>query len=756
MLPIALIVVWLGAATAGGPLFGRISEVSELDLAAFLPDSAESTKVQDKISDFIDTSSVPALVVHESDGSKLSDETIVDIKQATKELDGVDGVIGDKLGEPFVSEDGKATLVAVPIDSDAEVSSVVEEIRAQLDEGDVDSISNYVTGPAGFSADLNEAFSGIDGLLLVVALAVVFVILIVVYRSPVLPVIVLMTSVLALAASILIVFTLAKADIVTINGQVQGILFILVIGAATDYSLLYVSRYREELYYQKSKTTATLRAIRGSVEPVLASGGTVIAGLLCLLLSDLASNQALGPVGSIGILLAMASALTFLPSVLALVGRTAFWPYAPRADKTAQTKHHKQIKTGVWSAVGEFVSKYPRRIWITTIVLLAVASLGIFGLKADGVAQSDLISGYSEAREGQEVLAEHFSDGFGTPLYIAISKDKQQEAVESLDNAERIGSVSVTADIDQGSIPVGKSEVAIRDQIRTQIKVRRDGQIKLLEQQHLQVEQQSGSMAAAQMYERATASIPSVESLVDEAYPYGNIQPVVIDDQVLLQATLKVAPDSDEALEVIEQTRQSMRVIDSEALVGGTTAIQLDTNVASIRDRSIIIPAVLVAITLILMVLLRSVAAPLLLLGTTVLSFGTALGVSAVVFNNILGHSGADPSVVLYAFVFLVALGIDYNIFLMTRVREESLKIGTHRGVIKGLVVTGGVITSAGVVLAATFSALAVIPILFLLQIAFIVAFGVLLDTIVVRSLLVPALIRDIGHKVWWPARIKK
>ena len=270
--------------------------------------------------------------------------------------------------------------------------------------------------------------------------------------------------------------------------------------------------------------------------------------------------------------------------------------------------------------------------------------------------------------------------------------------------------------------------------------------------------QMSGApeMAIEQAYQAASASVPSAESIAKDAYPFKNATPKVADGKVLLQVTLKDAPDSIEAREDVVALREGVKTVDSNALVGRTSAIQYDTNQASLRDLYVVIPLILVAITVILMLLLRSLVAPIVLLLTTVLSFGATLGISALLFNNIWHFPGADPSVVIFGFVFLVALGIDYNIFLMTRVREETLRIGVSAGTIKGLVVTGGVITSAGIVLAATFAALGVIPIMFLAQIAFIVAFGVLLDTIIVRSLLVPAITLQLGRHMWWPLKVKK
>ena len=730
--PLILIIVWVAVAGVGGPYFGRIEEVSEVDLTAFLPESAEATKVADKLGEFSDDDSLAAVMVFESDDvlTESQLDTLATVVADTADVEGVAGAVST----PITSDDKKSVFAVANVEAEGELEKTVTDIRARLDDARLSGVNHFVTGPAGFAADLNVAFAGIDGILLLTALAVVFVILLFVYRSVLLPFVVLLTSIFALSASILIVFTLAKMDIIQLNGQVQGILFILVIGAATDYSLLYVSRYREALYSKRLAWQATLDAYKGSFEPIIASGGTVIVGLLCLLLSDLASNKALGPVGSIGIVMAMASALTFLPATLLLLGRGAFWPVVPRSSLQARQAHKMKLERGFWHKVGERVRRSPRPIWIGTALVLLIAAAMAPQIKADGVAQSDLISGYSEAREGQEALGRHFPDGSGSPAQILVDRDLIEETVEVIDGTEGIDAVSVTATgAESGFAPVGESKREIEAEIRTQIE-----------------SQRAGLQAAA------LARMPTIEQLVVQAYPFKDAQPMVREGKVLLQATLADDPDSDEAKATIERLRVRLEESDLLARVGGTTAAQLDSNTASLHDRAIIIPTVLVAITLILMLLLRSIAAPILLLATTVLSFAASIGVAALLFNNVLGFPGADPSVLLYGFVFLVALGIDYNIFLMTRVREESLKHGTAKGVIKGLVVTGGVITSAGIVLAATFAALSVIPILFLFQLAFIVAFGVLLDTFVVRSLLVPALIKDIGAKVWWPSRIKE
>lgn len=727
IIPLVLVATWLGVSAVGGPYFGRIEEVSEVDLTAFLPKSAEATQVSKKLGEFVSNDTLAAVVVYEAEsGDKLSSAQSAEIEKVRETIASANGVESE-LSPTLVSDDGKAAFIVAQASTEVGLKEVVGEIRATISEDTIEGTKGFVTGPAGFAADLNVAFAGIDGILLLTALSVVLVILIVVYRSVLLPIIVLMTSIFALSAGILLVFMLAKAGLVELNGQVQGILFILVIGAATDYSLLYVSRYREALYSNALRWNATKEAFKGALEPILASGGTVIVGLLCLLLSDLASNKALGPVGAIGIAMAMLSALTFLPAVLLLTGRKAFWPVVPRATPEARRIHETKSQRSVWHKVGEIVRLHPRPIWIVTVIALGCAALFAPQLKADGVPQDQLIVGYSEAREGQKVLGRHFPDGSGSPAQVIVKETEMSAAVAAADKVKGVESVSVVATgTDSKMLPVGEYALEIQTAIRQQIEA------------------------------RASGSPVPIETLVAQANPFKDAKPVVRNGEVLLQLTLTADPNSNEAKDIIRQVRQDVQSKSPSAIVGGVTAAQLDTTTASIRDRAIIIPVVLVAITIILAVLLRAIIAPILLLLTTVLSFASSIGVSALLFNHVWGFPGADPSVLLYGFVFLVALGIDYNIFLMTRVREESLKVGTSAGVIKGLVVTGGVITSAGVVLAATFAALAVIPILFLLQLAFIVAFGVLLDTLIVRSLLVPALIKDIGPFVWWPSGLKK
>ncbi|WP_292830981.1 MMPL family transporter [Microbacterium sp.] len=706
-IPVLLVLIWLVGGAIGGPTFGRVDEVATNEQSSFLPASAEATQVQERLADFTGGDTVPAVVVITGDG-ELSAEQQTQIGQAVMTLGDISGV--GELSPPIVSDDGAAAQVFVPIESTGDVGETVEEMRASLAADLPAGLDAWVTGPAGFTADLVAGFLGIDGLLLGVALGAVFVILVLVYRSPLLPVLVLLASTFALCVALLTVFWLAKADIVVLNGQVQGILFILVIGAATDYALLYVARFREAIGSGLHRWDATVRAWKGAFEPIVASGGTVIAGLLCLLLSDLASNRALGPIASIGIAFSVLSALTFLPALLALVGRGAFWPLIPKTGATDLPDDLTRPVAGFWPRQARFVARHARPVWIICTVVLLTASVGLLQLKADGVPARDLVLGASDAREGQDVLAEHFPAGSGSPAYVIVPERALADAVGVLEADAGIDAVSVVS----ADSPTGQVSVVV---------------------------------------ERGDP-VFTVQGPPGTAAP----SPTVSNGDVLVVGTLADQADSLAAEETVRSLRAELAaaVGDGAALVGGATAVGVDTNDTSIRDRMVIIPTILVVILLILMLLLRAVLAPVLLVLSVIVSFGAALGVSALAFTHVFGFPGADPAVPLYGFVFLVALGVDYNIFLMSRVREESLAHGTRPGILRGLVATGGVITSAGLVLAATFAALGVIPILFLAQIAFIVAFGVLLDTFVVRSLLVPALSYDIGAAIWWPSKFSR
>ncbi|WP_395399824.1 MMPL family transporter [Arthrobacter sp. UC242_113] len=704
LVPVVLVVGWVAIAGVGGLTFGRLDEVSTNDQASFLPAGAEATEAREWQQKFQDSGEVPAVVVIESDSALTPDQlaAAAGLKTRLEDLR-----VGSTVVGPVPSRDQKAVQYIVSVAA-AEPAGAVEELRSEIRADAPDGTQTFVTGPAGLAADLTGAFAGIDGILLLVALAAVFVILLVVYRSLLLPFAVLLTSVFALCAAILLVFGMAKAGWIQLNGQSQGILSILVIGAATDYALLYVARFREALEHTANRTAAALTAWRASFAPILASGATVAIALLCLLFSDLNSNKALGPVAAAGIVCSLFAALTLLPAFAALLGRAAFWPFRPRLlpeeARAPQLATGLEGQRGLWRGIGTLVSRRPRTVWVASVLLLVVASAGVLQLKANGVPQTAVILSASNAVDGQDALARHFDAGSGSPLVIVSTQGNAGEVLEKVKAADGVGAAYLLA---EGSVPI------------------------------------TGAAGAP-----GAPGAPGV--------PGAPANPAVRDGRVLLNATLDFAADSDAAENAVAAMRASVKGVDPDALVGGVTATALDTKTTAQRDLAAIIPVVLAVILLILMVLLRSVLAPVLLVASVVLSYAAAMGVSALVFNNILGFPGADATVPLFGFVFLVALGVDYNIFLMSRVREESLKHGTRPGILRGLGVTGGVITSAGVVLAATFAALGVIPIMFLVQLAFIVAFGVLLDTVLVRSLLVPALAYDLGRRIWWPGKLSR
>ncbi len=677
LVPALLCLAWFALGGLLGPFTGKLAEVQTNDATAFLPEDAESTQVAELQRNLSGEESVPAIAVFEFD-REVSETDLASVGELAGQVAQLDGIVGEP-SPPVPSKDGRAVQLVVQVDGGdgADADEVVNAVRETLAASDADV---YVTGPAGFIADLGEAFGDIDGLLIRVALAAVMVILLVVYRSPLLPIVVLLSSVLALSGAAAVVYRLADNEVITLNGQSQGIMFILVVGAATDYALLLVARFREELRDHASRFVAMRRAVRGALPAIVASGGTVILGVLCLLASELNSNRDLGPVAAIGIAFSMLAALTFLPAVLVLLGRAAFWPFRPRLG----SPHPEQ--SGVWGKLAGLIGRRPRRVWVVTVLALGVMAAFIPRLDADGVAQRDLFRGEVESVTGQDVLAEHFPAGAGDPALVAAP-------IEQLD--------AVVA---------------------------------------------------------AVADSPGVA----EAVPFtsgppgsGDAPPAEADGRGLVLATLEDAADSRAAEQTVRRLRDTLPAeFGEDVLVGGDTAVQLDTDEASKRDRLLIIPLVLAVVFVVIAILLRALIAPAVLLLANVLSFAATLGVAALVFEFVFGFDSIDPAVPLFGFVFLVALGIDYSIFLMTRVREEAHRFGARPGILRGLSVTGGVITSAGLVLAATFSALAVVPLAFLLQIAFIVAFGVLLDTFVVRSLLVPALSYDIGSKLWWPGRL--
>ena len=702
--------LWLALVVGAGAaqLPTKFSDAEKNESTSFLPGDAESTLALDATEDLQGGEIAPMVAIFRREGGltaadrRTIEERVGDFN-AERERLAAEGEDPFRRTGPFVPgpQTGDAAIFTSPINANTGESETlldpVDKAREILsDPGD--GLEGKVTGPAGFSADAIKVFEGINGTLLLAAGGLVFVLLILIYRSPFFFLIPLGAVAFAELASRSAGYFLTEAG-VTVNGQSSSILSVLVLGAGTDYALLLVSRYREELHRHEDKHVALAEALRATGPAIVASALTVSAGLLCLSVAEVNGTAGLGPVGAMGVLVALVTMLTLLPALLALFGRRAFWPLVPygpagapppgrlarlplvsrldRFGRAWEVRHRADETHGFWRRVGDRVARRPGATGIAFGVALLVMCAGVLNFST-GLTQSDAYRDDVEAIEGQDLIAQSFPAGASAPL-----------------------------------------DVVVPDRGRAQ----------------------------------AVADALEADPAVVSAAPNPGVRPGA--EAALLSAVLEAEAYSTDAFDAVPRLRRvAKRAGGEDVLIGGASAIEKDLRDASGRDTRLIVPMVLVVVFLILVGLLRALVGPLLLTLTVVLSFFASLGVGAVVFDVVFGFPGSDPSIPLFAFVFLVALGIDYNIFLMARVREETLRHGTREGMLRGLAVTGGVITSAGIVLAGTFSVLAVLPLAFLTQIGFLIAFGVLLDTFIVRSVLVPALVVALDRKVWWPSRL--
>ncbi|WP_370152295.1 MMPL family transporter [Streptacidiphilus sp. EB129] len=666
-----VLAVWIVLLLALGPLAGKLTNAEDNQSSSWLPGSAESTQVLNLQGQFSSTQSAPAVVLYVRD----SGITAADRAKAaadTAAFAGAPHVSGHIIG-PVPAQDGKALQTIVPVDLSTggwnNLGPAVDSLRATATSGD-QGLTVHITGPGGVGADQSKAFSGIDGTLLYATLGVVILLLLLTYRSPTLWLLPLLSSGLALTAAEAVIYLLVKHAGLTVNAQSAGILVVLVIGAGTDYALLLVARYREELRRHEDRHEAMAEAMHRAGPAILASAATVALSMLCLLFAQMNSTSGLGPVCAIGVVVALAAMLTLLPALLVITGRWIFWPVKPAYGTAEPTER------GVWARVGGGISRRPRLVWIGTTLALGALALGMFSLKADGLSTAGTFTNTPDSVVGQTVLAQHFAAGTGAPV-IVIS-----------------------------------------------------------------------TAGAGDQVQQVLGTVPGIAATT---------APKVIGDHAYVTGTLSAAPDSQAAKDTVDRARAAEHAVPgADAKVGGNTAVLLDTQRASKHDDYVIIPIVLVVVLLILALLLRAVLAPVLLIATVVLSFASALGVSSLAFTHLFHFQGEDSSFPLFVFVFLVALGIDYNIFLMTRVREESATRGTRRGALAGLAATGGVITSAGLILASTFGVLGTLPVVGFAEIGFAVCLGVLLDTLVVRSILVTSLTMDIDRHLWWPSALSR
>jgi RND superfamily putative drug exporter len=664
-----VLALWVVLLAALGPLAGKLTGAQDNESASWLPGNAESTKVIELQRSFRPDETVPAVVVYE----RQSGITVADRAKAAQDARAfadVEGGTGEVAG-PAPSADGKALQTVVPIIPGEggwdTMADAAKGLRADIGTPP-DGLAVHITGQAGVGADSSKAVEGVDGSLLYAALAVVIVMLLLTYRSPVLWLLPVISAATALTAAQAVVYLLAEHADLTVNAQSAAILAVLVFGAGTDYALLLVARYREELRRHEDRHEAMAFALRRAGPAVVASAATVGVSMLVLLMAEMNSTAGLGPVAAIGVAAALAAMISLLPALLVIFGRWVFWPVRPDFGAAEPTER------GWWARVGAGIARRPRVVWGVTAVVLGVMALGLTNLNAGIRQNKDTFVDKPDSIVGGEVLAAHFPAGVGEPVVV-----------------------------------IGKASAA--DQLRSAL--------------------------------GGTQGIVAVS------------QPMERNGLVYLEGTLADVPDGSAALQTVERARTAAHAVEgADAKVGGMTAVNADYEQAARDDNRLVIPLVLIVVFVILALLLRALVAPVLLIATVVLSFAAALGVSGLVFDRIFGFAGVDLSFPLFVFVFLVALGIDYNIFLMTRVREEVHGRGPRRGAISGLAATGAVITSAGLVLAGTFAMLATLPLVFTVELGFAVAFGVLLDTIVVRAVLVTALNLDLGRWMWWPSKL--
>ena len=579
-------------------------------------------------------------------------------------------VMGEKFVPPAaISEDGTTALITIPLDAtdDFELTTErVETMRELAPEDMPAGLDVYVTGPEAFIKDVGSIFEGADFLLLAFTAGVVAVLLLVTYRSPVLWLIPL--AVVGVADGMAGILARRVADLLGFvpDGSVTGILSVLVFGAATNYALLLIARYREELLNFEDRREAMRIAIRGAGPAILASGSTVAVALALLLLAEIEGRQVLGLVSAVGIVVAMIAGLLVLPSALVVFGRWIFWPFVPKVG--GKNPYEKSI----WTKLGRAVSKKPLAVAAIGVAVLGGLASGGLGIK-NGLSATEIFIEKPEAVLGQEVLADAFPAGSATPTIVVVDSDYVDEARELVD-------IAGVAEISEGQSDGNYSE---------------------------------------------------------------------------LRLVLDAEPESNEALQVVRDLRTTLDQLPDgvTALVGGQDASTLDVTDATARDQALLVPLILISVFLILILLLRSLAAPIFLMIAVVGSFFSALGASWLIFQYIYGFPALDLTVLILAFLFLVALGVDYSIFLVTRAQEEARTLGTREGMKKALGATGGVITSAGILLAAVFTVLGVLPLIALAQVGTIVGIGVLLDTLLVRTIIVPALAFISGKKFWWPRK---
>ncbi|WP_313404240.1 MMPL family transporter [Aeromicrobium sp.] len=664
----SIVVVLLGLVVAGLVIAFAPEPAGESSAGSNLPDTAESARAAATLAELPQAEEAPAIVVYSKEGGLAGQ----DLAALSERSEAIASELGVEVSPPVPAEDMSAALVAVPLPSDLssdENKEAVAQVRELAGQDLPEGVTAEVTGAPAVQADLGAVFEGADIRLLAVTAGVVALLLIITYRSPWLWLVPLTVIGVGDRVAARALEGVSGALDVGIDGSITGITSVLVFGAGTNYALLLIARYREELRRHTSRHEAMRTAVGGAAPAILSSSGTVVLALASLLVAESPFVSSIGWSGALGIVIAVAFALLVLPSAMVLPGRWLFWPFVPREGDP------DPAETGRWFRVGRAVTSKPWPVAIGSLAVLAAMAAGLLTLNT-GLGQSEQFLDTPESITAQETLQSAFPAGISSPTTIATSPDQVEAVVAAANEVDGVESAR----------PAGAS---------------------------------------------------------------GDIAEV--------QVVLGVEPESDAALTTIEDLRTAVHDVDPDSLVGGTDAQALDENATAADDRSRVIPIVLVIVLAMLLILLRSVVAAVVLCATTVLSYLSALGVGWLVFDHVLGWSAMDVSTPLLAFIFLVALGVDYNIFLTARAREEmAVSHDATASIVKALAVTGGVITSAGILLAAVFAVLGVLPLVLLAQLGVIVGFGVLLDTVLVRGVATPAIVSLIGRRFWWPSKLAR
>jgi RND superfamily putative drug exporter len=683
-----VVAVWVVLTVPFGALGGKLADATDNRTESFLPADAESTqalRVQEQR--FPGGETVTGLIVYRRAGG-LTDADQAEIRADAERAAEVLPLQGPAV-VPFaatsppelVSPGGDLayTIVAVPDDNDR-LPEWGTDLRGAVHEQTPDGLEVYVTGSLGFNADFEEVFGDIDAKVLLVTVVLVVVLLLLIYRSPIIALIPLVVVGVAYTIARGLVYLYADSG-ATVSDNGATILVVLMFGVGTDYCLLLVSRYREELRRHEDKHEAMQLAIRRSGPAILASGLTVALTMLVLLVATVGSTNSLGPVAALGVTVAFVAGLTLLPALLTITGRRGFWPRRHMVEFGPEGGAEE--REGIWRRVGQRVLRRPGLALGVTLVMFGIGALGLLAYQEDYSVQN-FFKNSTESADGFTVLQQAFPAGALVPTTVLV------ERLDGEVTDEDIAAVRDAAQDVDGVASIDAGDARSTD----------------------------GGVARLNLI------------FDDDPFEAAALERVA----VLRDAVHGAAPDG-------------VRV-----LVGDGTAVQADFNDAAARDLRLIVPLALLVIFVILAVLLQALVAPMLLIASVVVSFLGTLGLSVAFFIYVLGDTGVDNSLPTYAFIFLVALGIDYTIFLMSRVREEARHHGTREGTLRALAATGPVITSAGIILAGTFSVLLTLPVTFIFDLGFMVAVGILLDTFIVRTIMVPALIELVGDRVWWPS----